>query len=175
MAAGPTNTSAGAPRSKPFRYTASVVGEWVHPAKLLSETQGDTQMLPGGNVFIGWGSQPAFSEFTADGKLLFDGRIAEGNDNYRAYRGTWAGRPATTPSVVVEDGKATVSWNGATDVARWQLLAGPRRSSLQPDGTFTKKGFETTMPVPADARFVAVRAQGPRGRTLSESAPVEAR
>jgi hypothetical protein len=28
------------------------------------------QVLPNGNVFIGWGSEPFFSEFSCDGKLL---------------------------------------------------------------------------------------------------------
>ena len=154
--------------------TASVADEWEHPDELLSETQGNMEVLPNGNVFVGWGSQPAFSEFSAEGELLFDGRIAEGNDNYRAYRGAWSGRPATRPALVVRGGKAYVSWNGATAVARWQLLAGPRRSAVRPAATATRRGFETALPVPADARFVVARALGPRGRTLGESPAVPA-
>ena len=153
-------------------HTARVADEWVHPDKLLSETQGDTEVLPNGNVFVGWGSQPAFSEFTAGGELVFDGRIGEGNDNYRAYRGPWTGRPATTPAVVVRGGRALTSWNGATGVARWQLLAGPRRSALRPAGEAPRRGFETALPIPAGARFVAARGLGPGARTLGESAPV---
>jgi hypothetical protein len=151
--------------------TASVADEWAHPDDLLSETQGNAEVLPNGNVFVGWGSQPAFSEFTAGGDLVFDGRIGEGNDNYRAYRGEWVGRPATTPAVAIQGSEAIVSWNGATEVARWQLLAGPRRSALQPAGQTARRGFETALRIPAGARFVAARALGPRGRTLSESAP----
>ncbi len=147
----------------------------THPGKLLAETQGNMQVLPNGNVFVGWGSRPAFSEFSADGKLLFDGRIAEGNDNYRAYRAPWIGRPTTPPALVVDGGEAVASWNGATEVARWRLLAGPRREGLQPAGQAPKRGFETALPVPAGARFVAVRALGPRGGVLGESAPVRVR
>jgi hypothetical protein len=157
-------------------HTASVAEQWVHPDNLLAETQGNDQVLPNGHVFVGWGAQPAFSEFSADGKLLFDGRIGEGNDNYRAYRGTWAGHPATNPALVVTGGKAVVSWNGATDVARWQLLAGPSRSGVSPAGSpVVRRGFETALDVPSGARWVVARALGPRGRTLGESAPVAVR
>ena len=151
--------------------SARVADEWVHPDRLLSETQGNTQVLPNGNVFVGWGSQPAFSEFTAGGELVFDGRIGEGNDNYRAYRGTWTGRPTTRPALVIDDGEAVVSWNGATGVDRWQLLAGPRRSALRPVATAPRRGFETTLRVPSGARYVAARAIGPAGRNLGESPP----
>lgn len=156
-------------------HTASVAGQWVHPDKLLAETQGNNQVLPNGNVFVGWGAQPAFSEFSADGKLLFDGRIGEGNDNYRAYRGTWTGHPATKPALVVDGGKAYVSWNGATDVARWQLLTGPTRTNVSPTGSpVAKHGFETAIPVKPGAKYVVAQALGPRGHTLSESPPVAA-
>ena len=130
-------------------------------------------MLPNGHVFVGWGSQPAFSEFTADGELVFDGRFGEGNDNYRAYRGAWVGRPATKPALVVNGRDAVASWNGATEVARWQLLAGPRRAAVRPVAEVAKRGFETTLPLPPGARFVVARALGPRGRTLGESPPVQ--
>jgi hypothetical protein len=155
-------------------HTASVADEYPHPEKWVAETQANMQVLPNGNVFIGWGAQPAFSEFSAGGELLFDGRIAEGNDNYRAYRGAWTGRPATRPSLVVDGRRAVVSWNGATEVARWQLLAGPRRSAVRAvGGPHAKTGFETAFDVPADAAYVAARAIGPRGRALGESPPVE--
>ena len=151
--------------------TARVADEWKHPKRLLSETQGNTQVLSNGNVFVGWGSQPAFSEFTADGELVFDGRIGEGNDNYRAYRGAWAGRPATKPALVIDGREAVASWNGATGVARWQLLAGARRAAVRPVADVVKRGFETTLTVPRGARVVVARALGPRGRTLGESPP----
>jgi Arylsulfotransferase (ASST) len=144
----------------------------VHPHRLLSETQGGMQVLPNGNVFVGWGSQPAFSEFDSGGRLLFDGRIGEGNDNYRAYRGGWTGRPETEPALVVDGGEAVASWNGATEVVRWQLLAGDRRSALRPAGLAPRTGFETSLPIPAGARWVAARALGPRGGVLAESPPV---
>jgi hypothetical protein len=153
---------------------ASVADEYRHPEEWVAETQANMQLLPNGNVFVGWGAQPAFSEFTAAGELLFDGRIAKGNDNYRAYRGQWTGRPTTKPALVVDGDEAAVSWNGATGVARWQLLAGPRRSALRAVGEpRPRAGFETVLQVPAGAAYVAARALGPRGRALGESPPVE--
>jgi hypothetical protein len=129
-------------------------------------------------VFVGWGSQPAFSEFADDGRLLFDGRLAKGNDNYRAYRGRWTGRPATAPSVAAEPaggGRVRVfaSWNGATEVARWEVLAGPSPDALRPAGGAPRRGFETAVVVPAGARHVAARALAANGAVLGRSKAIE--
>ncbi len=43
--------------------SANLVREYTHPDKLLSDTQGNVQVLPNGNVLVGWGSAPVFSEF----------------------------------------------------------------------------------------------------------------
>ena len=134
-------------------HTASVADEWVHPDELLSETQGDTEVLPNGNVFVGWGSQPAFSEFTAGGELVFDGRIGEGNDNYRAYRGPWTGRPATTPAR-----------RGARRQGRDELERRHRRRALAAAG---RPAPLRTAPRGRGApAWVRDRAADPRGRSL---------
>ena len=80
--------------------TATLVSAFKHPLGLLSASQGNVETLPNGNLFVGWGSQRWFTEFTPDGKVVFDGRIARGNDNYRAFRYPWVGTPATPPKVV---------------------------------------------------------------------------
>ena len=84
--------------------TARIARAVGHPLNLLSGTQGNAQSLPNGNTMVGWGSQGYFSEFDARGRLLFDGRVARGNDTYRAYRFPWerppdppAGRPGARP------------------------------------------------------------------------------
>ena len=42
-------------------------------------------------MFIGWGTEPNFSEFSQDGRLLVDGRLPAGNESYRAaYAGVAA-------------------------------------------------------------------------------------
>jgi hypothetical protein len=130
------------------------------------------QVLDNGHVFVGWGAAPAFTEFGPDGRILLDGRIAEGNDNYRAYRGQWVGRPSEPPALVVQGRDAIASFNGATGVDRWTLLAGASEDALRPAGSSARQGFETRLRIPAGARFVAARALGPRGGKLGESEPV---
>ena len=151
--------------------SAKVADEYVN-GNLLGETQGNMQVLPNGHVFVGWGAAPAFTEFAPDGRILLDGRIAEGNDNYRAYRMQWTGRPEDPPAVVVQGREAIASYNGATGVDRWLLLAGEDAGSLRPAGSSARQGFETRLRIPAGARVVAARALGPRGGTLGESEPV---
>ena len=109
---------------------ATLVGEYTHPDKILAATQGNVQVLPNGNVFVGWGSEPSFSEFCPDGKLLFDASFPSEVESYRAFRFPWKGSRKDRPAVVAEAGhgdKVTiyVSWNGATEVAH---LAGACRS-----------------------------------------------
>ena len=156
--------------------TATLVSATTHPGGVLSATQGSAEPLPNGDTFVGYGSQRWFSEFDAKGRLVFDGQLARGNDTYRAFRMPWEGRPDTPPDVVAttSGGKVTAhaSWNGATEVARWQLLAGPSRDSLRPVGAARARGFETTLSARTGARLVAVRALDADGRTLGRSAPV---
>lgn len=152
---------------------ASLVRALTHPRGLLSANQGGLQDLPNGDTFVGWGSQPYFSEFSPDGRLIFEGRIAAGADNYRAYRFLWTGRPKSAPVAAVERGAVYASWNGATGVASWQVLAGASRDALAPVATSVRTGFETAIPVPAGAAFYAVRALDAAGAQLGVSRAVK--
>lgn len=159
------------------RRRATVVRSYEHPTGLLATTQGNAQFLPGGHVFVGWGSQPYFTEFDRDGRVLLDGRFGvEGTDSYRAYRFEWTGRPLEEPAIVVEsDGDrrtAHVSWNGATDVARWQMLVGRTAQTLRPIAERATEGFETAFPFETDEPLVAVRALNARGAVLGTSKAV---
>ena len=64
---------------------------------------------------------------------------------------------------------AWVSWNGATDVAEWVLLAGSAGESLDSVDRVPRDGFEGALPVPEGAERIAVRAIDRRGRTLGTS------
>jgi hypothetical protein len=153
--------------------TATLVNAFTHPAKLLSSSQGNVERLPNGNEFVGWGSQRYFTEFSPTGEVLFDGHLAKGNDNYRAFRYEFSGRPNTPPKAVAtaENGRitATVSWNGATDVARWELLAGADANALAPVGSATRAGFETTITAKSTAAVIAMRAYDAAGTVLGTS------
>jgi hypothetical protein len=63
-----------------------------------------------------------------------------------------------------------VSWNGATEVRSWQLLAGAERTRLQPVRVVPKRAFETAIPLPAGATWLAVRALDSSGRSMARSA-----
>lgn len=63
-----------------------------------------------------------------------------------------------------------VSWNGATDVARWQLIAGPSTNKLTAAGASTTRvGFETEIRTTTSERYLAVRALDTSGRVLATS------
>ena len=152
--------------------TATVTRAQVHkPNTLLAGTQGNVQGIDdAGNIFVGWGSQGYFTQFTPDGKTVFDARIARGQDTYRAYRFPWVGTPAAQPSVASTSGGQNVyaSWNGATQVARWQVLAGATAESLAPASSAPRTGFETRIRTDG-AAFVAVQALDAAGAVLGTS------
>jgi hypothetical protein len=157
------------------RKTATLRSALIHPDKLLSATQGNAQRLPGGGTFVGWGSRRWITEYDAAGRLVFDGHLARGNDSYRAYRFAWSGRPAAAPKLLAtrrgDRVVARVSWNGATDVARWELLAGPRPNALAPVKGAPMTSFETAISALTGARYVAVRALDVAGAVIAVSAP----
>lgn len=157
--------------------TATLVKEYDHSPAILSWFEGSAQVLPGGDMFVGWGSSPYFSEFNSSGGLDFDARFTEPTTSYRAYRFPWTGSPDTKPDLAVStgsNGTTTVyaSWNGATKVASWRVLAGSAPNSLSPLGTAAKRGFETAISEHSQQAYFAVQALDSRGRTLATSAAV---
>jgi hypothetical protein len=158
---------------------ATLVGEYVRPERTLSDTQGNVQILPDDHVFVGWGSEPVFSEFSRDGELLFDASFPPEVESYRAFRFPWKGEPQTRPAVVAETGggdevRVYVSWNGATEVATWRVLAGPAPDDLEPAGTFPRASFETIVTLQREGPYFVVRAEDDSGRALASSLAVRA-
>jgi outer membrane protein assembly factor BamB len=154
---------------------ATLVREYPHPDKLFSATQGNMQVLPDGNVFIGWGSKGTISEFSSDGRLLFNASIPPKDDSYRAFRFSWSGHPSDDPAVALEPAPENgvtlyASWNGATEVDAWQVLAGPSPKQLKPVGeSVPPKGFETAIAVRTAESYVAVQAKHRSGQVLGTS------
>ncbi len=160
------------------RRTATLARSYVHSPPLLSTSQGNAQLLPGGHIFVGWGSNPYATEYDRAGNVLFDLRFGVGRvDSYRAFRFPWTGLPTTPPAVALRPGadRTTVyaSWNGATEVAGWRILAGPDASRLSPVATVAKDGFETHVTVSSTAATFAVVALAADGTVLRRSAPVD--
>jgi Arylsulfotransferase (ASST) len=160
------------------RKRATLERTYEHPDELFAETQGNAQFLPNRHVLVGWGQAPDVTEFDRAGKVVFDLRFGgNGADSYRAYRAKWTGRPADDPMLAAtraEDGRVTVyaSWNGATAVARWQLVAGPDAQRLHPVATVPKAGFETELTARTAEPFVRVRALDADGTVLGTSRAV---
>jgi hypothetical protein len=155
--------------------TATLVSQYTHTPALKTNFEGNVQVLSNGDVFVGWGQQPYLTEFSASGQTLFDARFTSNTSSYRAYRMSWAGQPNTPPSVAVapnNDGTTEVwaSWNGATTVASWQVLAGPSPGSLTPVMTTPKRGFETAIVAPTGMPYLAVQALDSGGHVLGTSA-----
>ena len=152
---------------------ARLVRQYTHPRRLLSPFMGNAQVLPNGNVVVGWGGLPYVTEFRRGGGVHFDARLPAGGQNYRAFRLPWEGRPHRPPRLVAHNASGRrrlyVSWNGATEVAAWRLEAGPARNDLQAVLTKPKKRFETSLPAPRDGGFAAAVALGARGDVLGRS------
>jgi hypothetical protein len=158
--------------------TATLVREYIHPHKLRSPTQGNVQVLPNGNVFVGWGSAPAISEFGRDGELLFSAAFPTEGETYRAFRFPWTGQPTDDPAVAAEKGpqdRVTLfaSWNGATEVATWQVLAGSDPDTLEPLASAPKKGFETVITVHTNEPYVSLQAMNNSGKVLGTTKAIQ--
>ena len=158
------------------KMKASLVREYTDGQH--ADAAGNTQALANGNVFVGWGRALSISEFGHDGKPLFDARLQPGNRSYRAFRFPWSAQPPDRPAAAAErtseaEVRVYASWNGATGVERWEVLAGPRVESLKSLGAIARDGFETAMVVRTSAPYVAVRAKDRLGRTLGTAASVK--
>jgi hypothetical protein len=153
------------------KMSASLVREYTHPDRLLSDTQGNVQVLPNGNVLVGWGSAPFFSEFNHHGELLFHAAFPTEGETYRAFRFPWSGQPTDDPAIAAELGtedKVTIyaSWNGATEVTTWQVLAGSAPDQLEPLASAPRQGFETVITVRTTESYVGLNATNGSGKVL---------
>jgi hypothetical protein len=159
----------------PKTNTESVVAQYEHPKPPLSSgSQGDAQSQPNGNVFIGWGAQPYFSEFNSSGQLIYDAHWHGSYQSYRSYRFPWKGVPPRPPALAVTNPSATTmiayaSWNGDNRTASWRLLAGPTPTGLATQATLPKTGFETTIQLGTQPAYVAVQALDSSGNVIGTS------
>ncbi len=161
-----------------WRHRAvDLISQAVHTPSLLANSQGNDQLLPGGSSFVGWGNLPYVSEFSPSGQLVFDARLASPGASYRAFTYPWSGFPASPPALAVHAGAgealtAYASWNGATGVSAWQLLAGPSSHQLAPIATAPRTGFETAIAANTAQPYLAVAALDAGSKTLATSAAV---
>ena len=158
------------------KHTGSLVAQYTHGKNFDSAFLGSMEPLAGGNTLVGWGSLPYFSEFDHSGKLLLDAVWPTPNISYRVLLSTWVGSPSYPPSGAVRKsrGKTIVyaSWNGATQVAGWRVLAGSSSAHLSVVvSRAARSGFETTIPVSGSHSWFEVEALDRAGTILGTSKP----
>jgi hypothetical protein len=142
--------------------------DFIAPYYFISPSQGNVQFIGGGggsggggasgesswrtsNAFLGWGKNAYISEYTPAGVMVQEGHFAtEGAMNYRAFKGNWTGHPRDGPALYTyarNESTPTrywVSWNGATEVAKWKIYSSNSRTGpWTVVGTINKNGFET--------------------------------
>jgi len=160
-------------------HTATLTSALTHPdPPLLAASQGNMQSLPGGNTLVGYGGVPAISEYDPAGRLLLDAHQPLDMSFYRAFRYPWTGRPLTPPALLAslnntaEETIVHASWNGATDVRAWRILAGRAPGSLSALATIPATGFESSTTLPRRYAYAAVQALDSAGQVLGSSPPV---
>ena len=147
---------------------------FVHPAGFITATLGNVDLQSDGGVFIGWGAQSYFSHYASDGTMILDGELPIGVRSYRAHLVDFVGHPADGPRVVAQENPAGgfavhASWNGATEVARWTVLAGSEKSAMSEVGSQAWTGFETAIAVNSNGPYFGVVALDSNGRELGRS------
>jgi hypothetical protein len=146
---------------------------------LLAASQGNMQTLADGNIVVGYGGVPAISEYGAGGVLLFDANLPYDMSFYRAFRFPWSGRPLSPPAVLAnlnDTGEETIvhaSWNGASEVVAWRVLAGKAGGALAVQTTIPASGFESSTTLPQKYARVAVQALDAAGHVLGTSHTVQ--
>jgi Arylsulfotransferase (ASST) len=160
-------------------HTAALVRSFTHSSPAWrSANQGSLQTLTDGHYLVYWGSHSWLSEYDANGSLVLDAHFEPAaDDSYRAYRLAWQARPAAAPRIEAASSHGATmvwaSWNGATSVASWQVLAGDARGSLSPVASAAWSGFETGIGLHGTPRYVEVKALGAEGAVLATSSVVK--
>ncbi len=110
---------------------------------------------------------------TPSGKLLFEGELPGPDLSYRATVERWVGEPLSPPAGAARsgDGRTTVyaSWNGATQLASWRVLAGPDAGHLTAVATRRQVGLrdgDRRAGEPPELRAAGARRRRARARDV---------
>jgi hypothetical protein len=154
-------------------HRATLVAAYRHHPQLTASVEGSMQVLSNGNALVSWGSPSAeFTEFSKSGRQLLDVGFPVGQQTYRALlTDTWVGTPYYPPSGAVRGTTVYASWNGATEVAEWEVLAGSSTTDLKVVATHSRTGFETAIKFAHTYADYEVRALSAGGQTLGTSKP----
>ena len=73
----------------PWTHVATLIASDDQPEGLSAPSQGNAQTTRSGDLFVGWGALPYFSEFDQSGRLIFNAEFPAGVNTYRAYLLPW--------------------------------------------------------------------------------------
>ncbi|KAJ4269717.1 hypothetical protein NW762_001385 [Fusarium torreyae] len=174
--------------------TVKLLHEFHHPQGISSGSGGSVQGLDNGNFLVGWGANPGITEHAPNGTVVMDiqrgvmPHKSQGNSDadmsvYRAWKMEWIGRPPWGPSIAsgntTSNATIYVSWNGDTQVHRWEVYTGEDEKNVTSPNRLlansTRSGFETEIrlegqPLPKTVRAVAVSKNS---KTLGSTATVD--
>jgi hypothetical protein len=160
-------------------HSVSLVRQLTNPSKtLLASSQGNVLRLSAGNWLLGYGGLPNFTEYDEAGGVLLDGTLGHNVQSFRTYLSPWSGHPASPPAVAVQASAGgalavSASWNGATEVASWQILGGTSPSTLSPLVSTPESGFQTTVTISSHPTYVAAQALNAAGAVIGLSPAVK--
>jgi hypothetical protein len=164
--------------------TVTQAWEFSHDPSVFATFMGNFERLPDGNTMLSWGApstKPGFAyvtmtEATPDKKPLFELSFDQPYVSYRAFRFPWQGFPDTQPALAYEaDGNTLTlgySWNGATEVAGYQVFGGDSPQTLGLIDVKTKTDFETQSHLvspPAGECYFQVAAMDRSGKEMARS------
>jgi Arylsulfotransferase (ASST) len=144
-------------------------------AKELATSMGSVQVLPTGSVVVGWGTASQTTAFEPNGAPLFDLDLPKGMFSYRGLWLPWKSTPKHPPAFAAsrdENSGAKLvyaSWNGATDVAGWQVDGGVTADVLRTVGVATRRGFETIIPLHPSLTVASITPVDHAGGALATS------
>lgn len=162
-------------RLHPASHTVSLLAAYPRSSKLVVRFLGSLQLLPNRNALVGWGSEPYFTEYSSSGRQLLDVLWPGKDQSYRAlYSATWVGTPYYPPRGAARTARdrtvVYASWNGATQIRSWRVLAGASAGDLSPVATGHRNGFETAIALGTHAyRVFKVQALDAKGDVLGTS------
>ncbi|EXJ87521.1 hypothetical protein A1O3_04481 [Capronia epimyces CBS 606.96] len=169
-------------------WEATAVQEWYRPHGRLSDKRGNAQMMPNGNVFIGWSDRGYMTEHTMDNQLVLEaGFLSSRFGTYRSFKANFTGipteRPAIQPFTIRSQSDSTytmtttyASWNGATEVHSWRFYGSHNVSgSYQVLGQARRTGFETVFSERGAWKYVYAEAMAKNGTAIGKSAILPAR
>ena len=136
---------------------ATLIHSFPAPDGLSAHSQGNTQILPNGNVFVNWGQAGAVTEFKGgDGTVAFHAYLDSAPvghlvQSYRGFRFNWTGFPTEEPAIVAiqnphqrSNTTVYVSWNGDTETKLWRFFSRPDQKTDATHGQQLGEAHRTT-------------------------------